>query len=177
MGGWKDNVWRWGDLGLQGLVGEEPVLLAQIFSLRGRLENFEGWKVGMDYVVLMGNSDRTFSVASCYVLYERSRSFFGPPTKHADVFSLLWESSIPFKVKVFGWRLFLNRFPTKDLLAIRGMYFSVEDVKCKFFVNSVESRDHLFFCCRVVQNIWSAIAFWVGKGVSLEEGCLANFMD
>lgn len=89
MGGWKDDVWKWGDLGLPGFVEEESELSVQLNILKGRLESFEGWKEGKDIVVWLGNSDRIFSVASCFDMYERSRTCFGPPIKHAEVFGLL----------------------------------------------------------------------------------------
>lgn len=176
-GGWKDDGWKWGDLGIPDSVEEEPDLLDQLNILKGRLESFDGWKEGKDSVVWLGTSDRTFSVASCYDMYEKSRLYFGPPNKDAEAFGLLWESVIPFKIKAFGWRLFHDRLPTKDMLVVRGLSFSLDEVKCKFCGNILETRDHLFFGCLVVKNIWSAIAFWVGKGDYFEEGCLANFMD
>lgn len=101
MGGWKGEVWRWGDLGIPGFVEEDPVLSVQLSSLKVRLDNFEGWMDGEDTVAWLGNSERIFSDASCYDIYERARTMFGPPFKHADAFGLLWASVIPFKIKAF----------------------------------------------------------------------------
>lgn len=102
---------------------------------------------------------------------------YGPPINYAEAFDMLWEMDIPFKIKAFGWKRFHNRLPMKDLLVARGMYFSLEELKCIFYGHTVETRDHFFFGCLEVRNIWSDIAFWVGKRVSFEEECLSSFMD
>ncbi|XP_058734049.1 uncharacterized protein LOC131605745 [Vicia villosa] len=177
MGGWLEYEWRWGDLGLPGSVMDDSALRGFLLSLKNRLKNFNGWSVGKDTVVWNGNVEREFSVASCYEQYEKSFIPYGPQVKHAEVFDLLWVMDAPFKIKAFGWRLFHNRLPTKDLLENRGMSLPSEDLKCIFCGISKENRDHLFFGCLVVKNIWNDIAFWVGKGVCYEEECLSSFMD
>lgn len=42
MGGWRDGVWWWGDLGIPGFLEKDPVLSVLLSTLKGRLENFEG---------------------------------------------------------------------------------------------------------------------------------------
>lgn len=133
--------------------------------------------VGNDTVVWLGNSEWDFSIASCYEFYERSRTLYGPPIRHAEDFGLLWFMDVPFKIKAFRWRLFHNRLPMKDLLVARGMSFPLVDLKCILCGLCVESMDHFFFGYLVVKSIWSALSFLVGKGVSFEEECLSNFMD
>lgn len=164
-------------MGIPGSAEEVVEISVQLSILKGRLDRFEGWCEGKDLVVWLGNPDSTFSVASCYGMYEKARTEYGPPTKYADVFGLLWELVLPFKIKAFGWRLFHDRLPMKILLVDRGMYFPLDDLYCTFCGIHVEDRDHFFFGCWVVKNIWKGIASWVGKGDSLEEECLANFME
>ncbi|XP_058775099.1 uncharacterized protein LOC131649353 [Vicia villosa] len=94
-----------------------------------------------------------------------------------DAFDLVWGMDVPFKIKAFGWRLFHSRLPMKDLLELRGMPLSVDDLKCIFCGVCKENRDHLFFGCLVVKNIWNEIAFWVDKGAFSVEECFSNFMD
>lgn len=67
---------------------------------------------------------------------------------------------VPFKFKAFGWRLFLNRLSTNDLLMLSGMSFFLR---------------HFFFGCSVMKKIMKEIANWVGKEESMEEVCLSNF--
>ncbi|XP_058759860.1 uncharacterized protein LOC131633158 [Vicia villosa] len=177
MGGWLEEEWKWGDLGLPSSVMEDPSLRGLRLSLMSRLENFKGWSVGKDTVVWNSNSEGVFSVSSCYELYENSYIPFGPHPKHVEAFDLVWAMDVPFKIKAFGWRLFHNRLPMKDFLELRGMSLSADDLKCILCGVSKENSDHLFFGCLVVKNIWNEIAFWVGKGAFSVEECFSNFMD
>lgn len=45
-----------------------------------------------------------------------------------------WKLEVPFKIKVFGWRTFGIRLPTKDLLKTRGISFLLNSLKL-FFCN------------------------------------------
>lgn len=33
----------------------------------------------------------------------------------------LWEATVPLKIKTFGWRLFLNKLPSRDQLIHNGI--------------------------------------------------------
>ena len=48
-----------------------------------------------------------------------------------------------------------NRILTKDNLSARGW---VGEINC-YFCHNIESRDHLFLCCALAQQVW----FWLGK--------------
>lgn len=164
MGGWMEGTWRWGDLGISVSLLVDRVSFAQYDSLKGCLGRFEGWRDGTDSVVWMGNGDRRFSVASCYDMYERARIPFGPSIRYGEVFGILWDSVLPFKIKAFGWRLFHDRLPLKNLLVERGMRLPLANLFCSFCGIDMEDRNHLFFGCWVVKNIWKEVATWVGKG-------------
>ncbi|XP_058740846.1 uncharacterized protein LOC131613169 [Vicia villosa] len=177
MGGWMGGVWRWSDFGLSATLVDMADHREEFLELKNRVEAFRDWKSEKDLAFWSGNVDRNFSVASCYAFYDRLRIPFGPPVIHAEVFDFLWKMEIPFKIKAFGWRIFHDRLPTKDLLAIRGMSFSSDDSKCIFCGYCSESSNHIFFGCLVVKNIWREIAFWVGKRVNIEDECRPNFME
>ncbi|XP_058725467.1 uncharacterized protein LOC131596741 [Vicia villosa] len=177
MGGWKDGVWVWGDLGVSELEMGELGLEADFAVLLGLVEGFKGWKGGKDSIEWDYSEDKDFTVASCYTFYNNLRIHHGPPNRNDEAFGLLWKLDVPFKIKAFGWRLFLDRLPVKDLLKIRGITIPLDDLNCFFCGNWLESSSHLFFSCLVVKNIWSEIANWVGKGDRVESECLSNFMD
>lgn len=40
-----------------------------------------------------------------------------------------------------------------------------------------ENRDHSFFTCHMVKNIWIDVAFLIGKRGIEEDECLSSFMD
>lgn len=56
-----------------------------------------------------------------------------------------------------------NIYPSKDLLNIR---FGIEDNTCTFCENDVETTDHVFFSCNVIQTFWCEIYKWVKQQMS-----------
>ncbi|XP_058732648.1 uncharacterized protein LOC131604205 [Vicia villosa] len=177
MGGWNDGMWSWGDFGIFEVEVEEFCLEEVNADFKGKVVGFRGWLEGKDSVVWNNPEDKVFSVASCYEVYNKLRFSYGPPNRNDGAFGLLWKLEAPFKFKAFGWRLFLNRLSVKDLLKIQSISISLEDSKCLFCGFCLETCNHLFFSCLVVKNIWSEIAFWVGKGDTVDDECLSNFMD
>ncbi|XP_058778918.1 uncharacterized protein LOC131652934 [Vicia villosa] len=144
----------------------------------------DGWQIqetqhitSMDSVEWIYSEEKVFTVASCYNFYNNLRIHYGPANRNDEAFELLWKLEVPLKIKAFGWRLFRDRLPVKDLLKNRGISIPLDDLKCSFCDNSLESSSHLFFSCLVVKNIWSEIANWVGKGDRVDVKCLSNFMD
>ncbi|XP_058784513.1 uncharacterized protein LOC131659323 [Vicia villosa] len=145
--------------------------------MKSRVDAFIGWRDGIDSVSWNEGSLMDFSVASCYNFYLNLHIPFGPPNIHDGVFGLLWKTEVPFKIKAFGWRLFLDRLPTVDGLVYRGMPFSIENSKCVLCGIDSEDRDHFFFGCLVGTKIWSDIAFRIGKRGLMENECLPHFME
>ncbi|XP_058775772.1 uncharacterized protein LOC131650047 [Vicia villosa] len=124
-------------LGIPGHIAVDSVHAADIMSLRRSLSAFDGWEEGKDSVVWLGNSEKEFSVASCYELYKKLLIPYGPPIKNAKAFGLLWVMEVPYKIKTFGWRLLHNRLPMKDLLVMR----EVEDALKDFNDLDIEGED------------------------------------
>ncbi|XP_058753183.1 uncharacterized protein LOC131626384 [Vicia villosa] len=172
MGGWSNEGWTWGDFGLEGDTHEEDVAV-----LRSVLDGAEGRNEGRDEVKWCNNEDIDFSVASCYSYLLKRFTPFGPPIKSFEAFGFLWNLEVPFKIKAFGWRLFYNRLPTKDLLLIRGISLPLDNLFCSFCGVDVEKARHTFFVCWVVKRIWNDIALWVSIGDMVEDECLPSFME
>lgn len=89
---------------------------------------------------------------------------YGPPNKCEEAFGILWKLDVPYKIKAFAWRFFLNRISAKYLLLVRGMSFTNNNLKCILCDVHMKDRKHFFFYCWVVKKIWSEKTFWVGKG-------------
>ncbi|XP_058751483.1 uncharacterized protein LOC131624543 [Vicia villosa] len=177
MGGWVEGEWKWGDFGLCDMGVEEMILGEEAVALKGRVEAFRGWLEGKDNVVWEKSLNSEFSVASCYNFYDNIHIPFGPPNRNDVAFGLLWRLEVPMKIMAFGWRLFHDRLPMKDLLVLQGIFIPFDDLKCSFCGYCVESCSHLCFSCSVVKKIWSEIAFWVGKEDRVDKECMSNFMD
>jgi hypothetical protein len=73
----------------------------------------------------------------------------------------VWFKHVPLKVSLFVWRLFCNRIPTKDNLAIRGALYST-DVSCAFGCDSNESVTHLFLHCILSADLRALVWNWLG---------------
>lgn len=60
MGGWKDERWVRGDLGVNIGRLRDDEAVTNFGASKGRLEVFGGWKEGKDSVVWRGNPDSVF---------------------------------------------------------------------------------------------------------------------
>jgi hypothetical protein len=78
----------------------------------------------------------------------------------------LWKIDVPSKIHVFGWRLLLDRLPTRSALNHRGILLNSDGLPCIFYLSHVEDRGHLFFSCSFSKGIWEAFYNWLGKSFS-----------
>ena len=75
-----------------------------------------------------------------------------------DVVATRWNRMVPSKVNVFGWRLRLNRLPTKVNLDRRGL--DLGSLLCPVCGDDVETVNHNFFTCEVATELWGMVAQW-----------------
>ncbi|GAU10944.1 hypothetical protein TSUD_112380 [Trifolium subterraneum] len=106
---WRRRLFAWEEE-LVACVG----VLAN-FVLQGDVSDRWVWKL---------HPSQSYSVRSAYSYLTLSD---GSPVE--DVASFLWVKSVPLKVNIFIWRLFLNRLPTKDNLLRQGV-IEVHQVLC-----------------------------------------------
>ncbi|GJT52968.1 RNA-directed DNA polymerase, eukaryota [Tanacetum coccineum] len=69
-----------------------------------------------------------------------------------------WIKSIPIKVNVFAWKLFLDRLPTRSNLARRNV--NVPSLECPLCSHATEDSSHLFFGCSVAKDVLKLICRW-----------------
>ncbi|XP_058746378.1 uncharacterized protein LOC131619282 [Vicia villosa] len=177
MGGWSDGEWKWGDLGISARDVEESDLVDKMAVLRTRLENFKGWQDVNDSVWWVLSPEKLFSVASCYENFVTLRMPFGPINRYDEALEIIWKMEIPFKIKAFAWRLFVNRLPTKDLLLYRGINFTPSNLNCFSCNTHVEDKDHLFFKCDVIKVVWKEIGAWVDYSNWKDDVSIPFFME
>ncbi|GAU20544.1 hypothetical protein TSUD_131020 [Trifolium subterraneum] len=79
----------------------------------------------------------------------------------------LWLRSVPLKVNIFVWRLFLDRLPTKTNLLRRGS-LDAANVYCPTLCGKTEDLNHLFFQCDVYGRLWLMISQWMGVSTALQ---------
>jgi hypothetical protein len=77
----------------------------------------------------------------------------------------LWKNDVPSKIKVFGWRLLLQRLPTREALHHRGILNNTHDLSCVFCPQHIEDCAHIFYHCSFSKAVWEAVFNWIGKSV------------
>lgn len=142
------------------------LLLPRVLSLdkanevQWEFKNLKKFSVGASYSALGVNT-----VSSTLVLL----------VFDSRVFNLLWATSIPMKIKVFGWRVMLYRLANKDQLFRRGILSSSHDLPCALCLCEDESLLHLFVNCGVSKQVWDVIFKWIKIDVMVEEGIVDYF--
>ena len=97
------------------------------------------------------NTNGAFSVASLRHAYDdKGLRRYGPYTR--------WNKAIPTKVRILGWRIALNRLPTKDNLLKIGVTMSNDS--CPLCQGCPESKEHIFKECCKVQEVRRLLNGW-----------------
>ncbi|GKA42579.1 RNA-directed DNA polymerase, eukaryota [Tanacetum coccineum] len=73
-----------------------------------------------------------------------------------------WIKSIPIKVNVFAWKLFLDRLPTRSNLARSNV--TVPSLACSLCDLALEDSSHLFFGCSVTKDVLMLVCRWWNLG-------------
>ncbi|XP_058784776.1 uncharacterized protein LOC131659628 [Vicia villosa] len=115
------------------------------------------------------NSDKVFTVAGISRIIHNSKSFaWDLHVIHS--LKVLWSIPLPPKIKLFSWRFFVEHFPSKDLLLLRGVTI-LSNPDCDFCGVHVETSFHLFFYCHRAKEIWKHMCAWLGipEAITIEE--------
>ncbi|XP_058784217.1 uncharacterized protein LOC131658988 [Vicia villosa] len=114
--------------------------------------------------------DGIFTVASVAALFDEQKETAWSSYINKRL-SIIWKMTIPLKIKIFAWRLFISRLPLKDMLVRRGMAANIIDLNCPFCDGQEETLTHLFFLCQASKNVWEKVFSWIGVSsvFSLEE--------
>ncbi|XP_074305857.1 uncharacterized protein LOC141641079 [Silene latifolia] len=76
-----------------------------------------------------------------------------PPQRCVFPWKLIWLVPFSNKFPLFIWRLAHLIIPTKTVLAHRGFRL---DTSCPFCQSGMETPEHLFRSCDVIQHVWRA---------------------
>jgi hypothetical protein len=88
----------------------------------------------------------------------------------------LWKIDAPSKALVLGWRLLLDRLPTRSALHRRGILHNSNDLLCVFCSLHDEDSSHLFLTCQFSKGLWNEIANWIGKNIITGIACWNHFL-
>lgn len=90
---------------------------------------------------------------------------FGEPTLDPNIvksLDQLWKTKIPSKNLIFGWRLILNKLPTRMELAKRGIIGGAHNMVCHLWFLKDEDVEHLFCSCSISNFLWNSSCLWIG---------------
>ena len=138
---WRRRLFAWEE----GLLGECVERLSN-FVLQVDLANRWVWKL---------HSTHRYTVHSAYSYLTSVDNNIFEDFKH-----FLWLKTVPLKVNIFVWRLFLNRLATKDNL-LKMNVLEANNVACSALCGKEEERDHLFFQCDHYGRLWLLISNWL----------------
>nr|GFA66725.1 RNA-directed DNA polymerase, eukaryota [Tanacetum cinerariifolium] len=69
-----------------------------------------------------------------------------------------WIKSIPIKINIFAWKLFLDRLPTRVNLAKRNV--AVASLLRPLCETGMEDAAHLFFRCDMAKDVMFLVSRW-----------------
>lgn len=77
--------------------------------------------------------------------------------KQIDIWSLIWSSKVPPRIKMFMWKFAHSILLTRAMISYR--YKEGED-QCMRCINVVEDQSHLFWRCDYSKRIWREVERW-----------------
>ncbi|KAK2444918.1 hypothetical protein QL285_015908 [Trifolium repens] len=163
VGRWENGEWRWSLLWRRNFFVWEEGILQELMEVLGgvTLSNAN------DQWIWIPGSEDGFSVKSAYVFLDYSLNPRLPmSTLENFVFKFIWKCGVPSKVSALSWQVLLNRAPTRENLRHRGV-IRVDESRCPFCDEAVESTCHLFLHCDFAASIWYEIMRWFGVMVVL----------
>ncbi|GLT44293.1 hypothetical protein SLA2020_181990 [Shorea laevis] len=139
MGNREEEGWRWNVEWRRRRIGreqnEEQVMWELLDSIQIKDGVQDGWKWKHD-------GEGRYEV-------KKACEFLMPTESLLEMkfCKLIWCRLVPSKVSFFGWRLCLDRLPTKWNLQKRGVMLQGEDWMCGLCKEEVEDVNHLFCTC------------------------------
>jgi hypothetical protein len=142
LGSSDNNGWEW-RLVWSDVLSVDEAELAQLnlfIPIRPciDMENRRKW---------IPSSAAIFSVKSAYL--DLLNRLVLPPLDDSKLICLgrMWENNIPSKIRIFGWRLLLEKLPTRESLESlfsNGVITNALERCCVLYCNHVESAPHIF---------------------------------
>ncbi|KAK1420794.1 hypothetical protein QVD17_22660 [Tagetes erecta] len=98
----------------------------------------------------------TKDVSGIFTVSSMKTILLGTPLQNN--FILQWNSWVPIKVNIFGWRAEKDRITTSTALITRGIH--LESHECKLCEGYEETAEHLLVSCFVAHMVWQFVSAW-----------------
>ncbi|GAU32681.1 hypothetical protein TSUD_218580 [Trifolium subterraneum] len=175
MGIWDCDNWKWNLEWSEELTAMEAVIandLALILEhIRPRMEVVDRrqWKPHVT---------GSFSVQTAYMaLLLRRAEVAVLPANTLKALKQLWSNDVSSKVSIFGWRVLIERLPTREAHLNKWIITSVLNSNYAFCSKKIESTQHIFLSCEVTCEVWSFIFNWMGKQALSSADIINHFLD
>ena len=108
-------------------------------------------------------SIKRFSVQSCYKYFLQENQNSALETKLKEALEVMWEVKAPSKVKIFTWRLLLDRLPIRVQVIKKSIIPSSEANLCIFCAINDEDTFHFLFQCTFSVFVWQQVYTWLDR--------------
>ncbi|KAK2457421.1 hypothetical protein QL285_004692 [Trifolium repens] len=159
MGFWENAAWKWNFVWSDILTNNE---LASFHDLFLMLEQVHPGMANSDRRRWIPQAAGEFTVKSTYthLLYKSGSEQLESAMEQA--LKKLWKANVPLKVGIFGWRLLIDKLPSREALFRKGIITNPMDSCCVFCNSEMEDINHAFFKCSVTGTVWNSIFRWMG---------------
>ncbi|MCH90777.1 ribonuclease H protein, partial [Trifolium medium] len=118
MGSWNIDTWTWKLMWADELTVSESVIAAELLAM---LQQVRPTIDSFDRCRWIPHSAGLFSVKSAYLQLQNRYALEEINGFTAKVLKRLWKNNVPSKVSIFGWRLLLEKLPTREALYRKGI--------------------------------------------------------
>ncbi|GAU23839.1 hypothetical protein TSUD_380010 [Trifolium subterraneum] len=166
MGIWDHEIWTW-KLEWTDLLSVTETTSAHDLWLI--LDQVRPSRIGADRRRWKPHVAGVITVNTAYAALEKRSDVVEMQTNTAKALKFMWKNNVPSKVSIFGWRLLIDKLPTKEALYNRGVITNILE-RCVLCHNDVEDINHIFFICtaseQVVQGVMLMLISLTGVTIS-----------
>lgn len=108
------------------------------------------------------DNDTSYTVRSLYKWLIDKFAESKLNTEQMKIVKKLWKTSAPSKYVVHGWRVLLDKLPTRVALQHRGIVSFNPGPACMVCFRTDEDGEHLFFTCCKSAQLWKKVEEWAG---------------
>ncbi|XP_058782818.1 uncharacterized protein LOC131657437 [Vicia villosa] len=158
MGFWLGDNWCWKVIKAQEVLRQQAIV--ELTDLHTLLADVALSSNNEDVIVWPFDVSKCYTVRSGYNFLQQDQEGGGLDTGIKQGPELIWASQVPSKLKIFCWRVILDRLLTRNYLVRRRIIANNNEALCVFCEMHCEDPSHIFIFCPKIQNLWASIKKW-----------------